>query len=359
MNAGPAYRADGRPVAREAFYALACDPRRSVVVEACAGAGKTWMLVSRIVRALLDGAEPHEILAITFTRKAAGEMRERLDGWLREFADPATSDQQRIAELVARGVPRADAPAQAQALAALHGRVLDSGRAVEIRTFHAWFAQLLRAAPFELLDEIGIDPDGELLQDLSDHRAEVMRRFHAALLRDDALRADHAALIAARGRSQAARWFDTVLARRVEFELADQAGVVSGSVAAAVPDGAPPPLAEVAGAAWRADLAALARALRPAARWGSRRRMPWMRRWRRRMPPRSTRVCTLRCSRARASRASSPTWAASLPFSRRCRPSPRASTSTKRIWNTCAWRGWRACCWPSTRSSNASAACST
>jgi ATP-dependent helicase/nuclease subunit A len=53
-----AYLANGGPVERAAFYALACDPRRSVVVDACAGAGKTWMLVSRILRALLDGAVP-------------------------------------------------------------------------------------------------------------------------------------------------------------------------------------------------------------------------------------------------------------------------------------------------------------
>ena len=88
-----AYQCNGRPVAAEAFYAIACDPRRSVAVEACAGSGKTWMLVSRIVRALLEGAggptgevRPHEILAITFTKKAAGEMRERLDEWLKAFA---------------------------------------------------------------------------------------------------------------------------------------------------------------------------------------------------------------------------------------------------------------------------------
>jgi ATP-dependent helicase/nuclease subunit A len=89
-----AYEINGDPATREAFYAIACDPRRSVAVEACAGAGKTWMLVSRIVRALLDGAAPHEILAITFTKKAAGEMRQRLQEWLADFAresDPKSS----------------------------------------------------------------------------------------------------------------------------------------------------------------------------------------------------------------------------------------------------------------------------
>ena len=87
-----AYSADGQTIDRPGFYAIACDPSRSVVVEACAGAGKTWMLVSRMVRALLEGAAPHELLAITFTKKAAGEMRERLHDWLREFAhaDDAT-----------------------------------------------------------------------------------------------------------------------------------------------------------------------------------------------------------------------------------------------------------------------------
>ena len=72
----PAFRVDGVPASREAFYAVACDPARSCVVEACAGSGKTWMLVSRMLRALLDGVAPHEILAITFTRAAAGEMRQ-------------------------------------------------------------------------------------------------------------------------------------------------------------------------------------------------------------------------------------------------------------------------------------------
>src|SRR5262245_8276500 len=61
-------------------------PAASVVIEACAGSGKTWMLVSRIVRLLLDGASPSQILAITFTRKAAQEMATRLREWLYELA---------------------------------------------------------------------------------------------------------------------------------------------------------------------------------------------------------------------------------------------------------------------------------
>ncbi|WP_459572833.1 UvrD-helicase domain-containing protein, partial [Cupriavidus sp. 8B] len=72
------YLRDGQPVAEAEFTRAACDPAGSVVVEACAGSGKTWLLVARLLRLLLAGAAPHEILAITFTRKAAEEMRERL-----------------------------------------------------------------------------------------------------------------------------------------------------------------------------------------------------------------------------------------------------------------------------------------
>src|SRR5688572_26176999 len=119
MN-GAAYEHNGQHVTREAFYTVACNPRRSVTVEACAGAGKTWMLVSRILRALLDGCEPQEILAITFTRKAAGEMRVRLYEWLSAFAAPRSSDADREFELRARGLGEAEARALAPALGRLY-----------------------------------------------------------------------------------------------------------------------------------------------------------------------------------------------------------------------------------------------
>ncbi len=63
---------------------IAVDPTQNVVLEASAGTGKTRVLVERYVNLLLAGVEPDRILAITFTRKAAAEMRQRIIERLKE-----------------------------------------------------------------------------------------------------------------------------------------------------------------------------------------------------------------------------------------------------------------------------------
>ena len=63
---------------------IAVDPRRNVALEASAGTGKTRVLVDRYVGLLEAGVAPRNILAITFTRKAAAEMRQRVMATLRE-----------------------------------------------------------------------------------------------------------------------------------------------------------------------------------------------------------------------------------------------------------------------------------
>jgi ATP-dependent helicase/nuclease subunit A len=224
---GLAYEHNGKSVDAARFYAVACDPRRAVAVEACAGAGKTWMLVSRILRALLAGAQPHEVLAITFTRKAAGEMRQRLHEWLSEFAQAPPAKL--VAELEARGI---DSPtdAQVKALQGLYARVLQAGRPVRILTFHAWFASLLRNAPMAVMDRLRLPANYQLLEDDTQAVDLVWRRFHAAVVADESARADFRASIAAHGRWQTRKALEEALRKRVEFAFADTYGAIADSV---------------------------------------------------------------------------------------------------------------------------------
>jgi ATP-dependent helicase/nuclease subunit A len=234
MNA-PAYAAQlpgqdqAAPVTPETYVRLACDPAACVVVRACAGAGKTWLLVARLARCLLDGHAPQDILAITFTRKAAAEMQQRLLELLQDWSrldDRALTDA-----LVQRGVPLADA-ALLQRARALYPSVLAGGTQATVSTFHGWFAQLLRAAPLRF----GIPLHFELIENEKPWLQQAWRVLFDKLQTEPELRADYRSLVARTGRSTAAQLIELVVQRRGEFLLAAQAGTLAQGLAAPEPE---------------------------------------------------------------------------------------------------------------------------
>ncbi|MGE5714211.1 MAG: UvrD-helicase domain-containing protein, partial [Betaproteobacteria bacterium] len=161
------------------FTRRACDPRASVVVEACAGSGKTWLLVARIIRALLAGVEPGEILAITFTRRAAQEVRARLLDALQELA--RGDDDAIQAFLKKRGLDAAAARSAALPARTLYERVATARVPVTIETFHGWFWQLLARAPLGA----GVPFAPALLEGSDRVREDAWLHFTAMLIRDE------------------------------------------------------------------------------------------------------------------------------------------------------------------------------
>ena len=70
----------------EGNQAIASRPDAQVWLSASAGAGKTQVLTARVLRLLLNGADPESILCLTFTKAGAAEMadrvHERLGAWV-------------------------------------------------------------------------------------------------------------------------------------------------------------------------------------------------------------------------------------------------------------------------------------
>ncbi|MDP2832483.1 MAG: UvrD-helicase domain-containing protein [Pseudomonadota bacterium] len=192
----------------------ALEPTHCAVVEACAGSGKTWLLVSRMLRLLLAGAAPAELLAITFTRKAAAEMQARLDAWLADLA--LLPDAEALDFLEQRGLSGAAARAALPAARGLLEKVLATPPM--ITTFHGWFFHLIARAPLPLR------LPGEVLEDAALLREEAWFALAETLGRKRGSPEESAfrELAAAFSLSSLRALLNALLARRAEWWAAGQ-----------------------------------------------------------------------------------------------------------------------------------------
>jgi len=195
----------------------ALEPTHCAVVEACAGSGKTWLLVSRMLRLLLAGAAPAELLAITFTRKAAAEMQARLDTWLADLA--LLPDAEALAFLEQRGLVGAAARAALPSARGLIEKVL--ANPPMITTFHGWFFHLIARAPLPLR------LPGEVLEDAALLREEAWFALAETLGRERGGPAESAfrELACEFSLSSLRGLLDALLARRAEWWAAGQGHV--------------------------------------------------------------------------------------------------------------------------------------
>ena len=104
-----ALEAEQAAAADERAREYATDPRRSILLQAPAGSGKTTVLTQRLLRLLAEVDAPEEILAITFTRKAAAEMRARVLNALRGCTEARNSQDERSRALAAAALAHAAA----------------------------------------------------------------------------------------------------------------------------------------------------------------------------------------------------------------------------------------------------------
>jgi len=198
---------------------FAVDPDHDVVLEASAGTGKTRVLVDRYVRLIEKDVDPRNILAITFTRKAAAEMRDRV--------------------LTALRRRHAEGAFNAERWRALLDRIAD----IQISTIDAFCFGLLREFPLEAGVEPGFDVADET--EIGRFSREAMdlslRAARGLLARDEALR-----LLFARVKLPA-------LSRAVG-DLLDRRHVAVPAVATFVKQRAAAATAEVAASAFVATL---------------------------------------------------------------------------------------------------------
>ena len=180
-------------------------PPRELVL-ASAGSGKTYHLSSRILGLLAMGAPAGEVLATTFTRKAAGEILERLLVRLAEGA----SDPEKARELGRDAHPSLTRPEECRRLLA---RLLTDLHQMNVGTLDAFFVRVARA----FFQELGLTPRWTIADEATQDRIRT-EAVRVALAQAD--RAQLVELLRMLNRDDADRQVHTALLEKVDSLLA-------------------------------------------------------------------------------------------------------------------------------------------
>lgn len=120
-------------------------PLRHLLIRASAGSGKTYQLTNRFIGLLCSGVDPGKILAVTFTRKAAGEILRRILQRLLEALEEDSKRTELSAALVECGFPAVDRAGVESALENLISRF----HRLRVSTLDAFFGQIASAFALE------------------------------------------------------------------------------------------------------------------------------------------------------------------------------------------------------------------
>lgn len=136
MTAARALLQDDAQARRDAL-----DVTRSFIVQAPAGSGKTELLIQRYLRLLATVQNPEEVLAITFTRKAAAEMQFRVLQALQhaESGEEPAEEHERITADAAKSVLAVDKR--------LHWNLVANPRRMRIQTLDSLNSSIARTQP--------------------------------------------------------------------------------------------------------------------------------------------------------------------------------------------------------------------
>ena len=112
----------------------AVESNGKVIVSASAGSGKTFVMIEKLVKAIAGGADLDEILAVTFTKKAAAQMKEKLRSALIARMDGADEESKTKLKIQLSKISSAD-----------------------ISTIHSLCARLIRTYFYVLDADAGFD----------------------------------------------------------------------------------------------------------------------------------------------------------------------------------------------------------